>query len=61
METSSYINIDLPAPLAATLHKVRLALAEEEAAAPVSDNQRLHDEVSPAMMIAQGIDLEEHQ
>lgn len=45
-----------------TLHKVRLVLAEEEASAPAPPiSRRMHDEVSPAMMIAQGIDLEETQ
>jgi hypothetical protein len=47
---------------AITQHKVRLALAEEDA----EDLQRddavtIHDDISPAMLIASGIDLESQQ
>jgi hypothetical protein len=43
-------------------HGVRRALAEEDAAALVRDDVRpVYDDISPAMLISSGIDLEFQQ
>jgi hypothetical protein len=48
--------------LAVTQHGVRLALAEEDAAALATDDVLpVHDDISPAMLISSGIDLESQQ
>jgi hypothetical protein len=45
-----------------TQHAVRLALAEEDAAELAQDEAvAIHDDISPAMLIASGIDLETQQ
>lgn len=45
-----------------TQHGVRLALAEGEAAALEQDDAvAIHEDISPAMLIASGIDLESQQ
>ena len=47
---------------AITQHGVRLALAEEEAADLRRDDAiTIHDDISPGMLIASGIDLESQQ
>jgi hypothetical protein len=47
---------------AITQHGVRLALAEEEAADIQRDDAvTIHDDISPGMLIASGIDLESQQ
>jgi hypothetical protein len=44
---------------AVTQHRVRLELAEEDAADLARDDAvTIHDNISPAMLIASGIDLE---
>lgn len=48
--------------VALTQNDVRLSLAEEEAAGIEADNSiGVHDEISPAILIQSGMDLEEHQ
>jgi len=45
-----------------TQHAVWLALAEEDAAELAQDEAvAIHDDISPAMLIASGIDLETQQ
>jgi len=48
--------------MAITQHDVCLALAEQDAADLQSENQVLvHDDVTPAMLISSGLDLEANQ
>jgi hypothetical protein len=48
--------------IAVTQHRVRLELAEEDAAGLVRDDTiTIHDDISPAMLITSGIDLEAAQ
>jgi hypothetical protein len=45
-----------------TQHDVRLALAEEDAKEIAQgDRVTVHDDISPAMLIASGIDIEAQQ
>jgi hypothetical protein len=46
---------------AITQHGVRLALAEEAADIQRDDAVTIHDDISPGMLIASGIDLESQQ
>jgi hypothetical protein len=47
---------------AVTQHRVRLELAEEDAVALARDDAlAIHDDISPAMLITSGIDLEAQQ
>ena len=48
--------------IAVTQHKVRLALAEEDATSLQKDDAvMVHDDISPAMLISSGIELESQQ
>lgn len=48
--------------IAVTQHRVRLELAEEDAADLAQDDAvAIHDDISPAMLITSGIDLEAQQ
>ena len=48
--------------IAVTQHRVRLELAEEDAADLTQDDAvAIHDDISPAMLITSGINLEAQQ
>jgi hypothetical protein len=48
--------------LAITQHGVRLALAEEDAAVLARDDGApIHDDMTPAMLISSGLDIESQQ